>query len=176
VTNIGLPRTETAFFFAGASLTNPELGWIRQPTCLQGDWGQAVTELDRHGPHHMSKTRVRATGVSQSGFCWTRLSGKKPDETNETFEMDRIWVADRPCRILTRLSPAPALRPYAPVTGTHHRAGYTGTRRSTSQLSLAQLRRVEHCGWGGQPRWDSSLCGPTLWDATPQQPAWRPVA
>jgi hypothetical protein len=43
---------------------------------------------------HLSETRVRATGVSQSGFYWTRLLGKEPDETNETFEMDRLRTSD----------------------------------------------------------------------------------
>ena len=51
-----------------------------------------VTQHDHHGahpPHHVSETRVRATGVSQPGFIRSRLLDGEADEIGETFEMDR---------------------------------------------------------------------------------------
>jgi hypothetical protein len=79
VTEISLPCTETAHFFGGASLPRRSSGGSATHLPAAGVAARAVTEHDRQGPHHVSETRVRAAGISQPGFRWTRLLSKQSD-------------------------------------------------------------------------------------------------
>jgi hypothetical protein len=66
---------------------------------------RAVTEHDHHGPRpstpHVRNPCPRDRRLL-TRFLLARLLDGEPDEVGETFERDRIWVADRPRRILSR--------------------------------------------------------------------------